>query len=354
MRFFPAMSKVESRKSSAEAPQSKASGSRRSTFVPRPASAFTLIEIAISLAVIGIALVAIIGVLPQGMNVQRENREATVVNQDATVFIEAITKGAMGLNDLTNYVFAITNNWVLFNPDGTINKTGVNGYSFSTTTIAPGFFIPSGVFTPPAATIRDGTNIIGLLSTPQFTDNSGNPINNLLNVAGYSNHIIAYVRSISGSAGEKPPQDNSIIRGGPNDSGDAFAYHILCVNALVANYTPPLWKAQAYNAGDYVSSIVNSQTTYWQAVIAGSPLLPPQPADIPGNSVRWVRNLYPQEFAANLHELRLTFFWPIQPNGTVGNGRQTYRTLVAGQVNYVSTGFNNLYFYQSQSFTNAP
>src|SRR5947207_7764407 len=40
-----------------------------------PRSAFTMIEIAISLAVIGFALVAIIGILPTGMNVQKENRE---------------------------------------------------------------------------------------------------------------------------------------------------------------------------------------------------------------------------------------------------------------------------------------
>ena len=77
----------------------------------RRSSAFTMVEIAISLAVIGIALVAIIGVLPLGMNVQRDNREATVINQDATVFIEAIRDGAQGLNDLTNYVYAITNYW---------------------------------------------------------------------------------------------------------------------------------------------------------------------------------------------------------------------------------------------------
>ena len=78
--------------------------------------AFTMVEIAISLAIIGIALVAIIGVLPLGMNVQRDNREATVINQDATVFIEAIRNGARGLDDLTNYVYAITNYQTLIMP----------------------------------------------------------------------------------------------------------------------------------------------------------------------------------------------------------------------------------------------
>src|SRR6266704_643190 len=52
-------------------------------------SAFTMIEIAISLAVIGFALVAIIGILPQGLNVQRDNREQTIINQDLTVFMDA-------------------------------------------------------------------------------------------------------------------------------------------------------------------------------------------------------------------------------------------------------------------------
>ena len=105
------MSNVECRMSSAKPRPATDSDFQPSTLGPRPSSAFTLIEIAISLAVNGIALVAIIGVLPRGMNVQRENREATIINQDATVFIEAISKGAQGMNDLTNYVFAITNNW---------------------------------------------------------------------------------------------------------------------------------------------------------------------------------------------------------------------------------------------------
>src|SRR3990172_1139429 len=69
---------------------------------PRSESAFTMVEIAISLAIIGFALVAIIGVLPIGMNVQRENREETIINQDAAVWFDAIRNGARDLYDLTN------------------------------------------------------------------------------------------------------------------------------------------------------------------------------------------------------------------------------------------------------------
>src|SRR5215471_3594998 len=75
----------------------------------RAAAAFTMIEIAISLAIIGFALVAIIGILPTGMNVQRDNRHETIVNQEATVFMNALRNGERGLDDLTNYVIAITN-----------------------------------------------------------------------------------------------------------------------------------------------------------------------------------------------------------------------------------------------------
>ena len=54
---------------------------------PTRQSAFTMIEIALCLAIIGFALVAIIGVLPTGMGVQRQNREETIINQDATIWM---------------------------------------------------------------------------------------------------------------------------------------------------------------------------------------------------------------------------------------------------------------------------
>ena len=70
---------------------------------------------ALCLAVIGFALVAIIGVLPFGMNVQKDNRQETIVNQDATIFMNAIRNGERGFDDLTNYVMAITNYMRLYN-----------------------------------------------------------------------------------------------------------------------------------------------------------------------------------------------------------------------------------------------
>jgi prepilin-type N-terminal cleavage/methylation domain-containing protein len=70
----------------------------RASSVPRCAHrhGFTLVEIALCIAIIGFALVAIIGVLPTGMRVQQENREDTLINQDAQYLIEAIRSGVTG------------------------------------------------------------------------------------------------------------------------------------------------------------------------------------------------------------------------------------------------------------------
>jgi len=275
-------------------------------------SAFTMVEIAICLAIIGVALVAIIGVLPIGLRTQRENREETLINQDATVFLEAIRSGARGLDDLTNYVYAITNYWTEYGNNGqyVAGNNGVNnlnnGYNYSFVSLAPGYIPkPLGYAGPVGSPINTGTNIIGLLSTPEFTDVNGVPTNNLFS-GGYSNHVVAYVRSISGSAEERPPQNNDII------VGNSFAYRILSVNAPVPMDT-------------------NMFT-----------LTPFQPNQPPYNAA----------LAASLHELRLTFLWPQLPNGNLGAGRQTFRTLIAGQMAQVFTNSQWLYFYQPQSFTN--
>jgi type II secretory pathway pseudopilin PulG len=238
----------------------------------RSTAAFTMMEVAICLAIIGFALVAIIGVLPIGLNTQRDNREETVINQDATVLMEVIRSGARGADFLTNYVYAITNNGVNIR----WNKRGYD-----------------------STYLTNGANIIGLLSAPEFLDNNGNP-SPYFAANGTSNHVVAYVRSLSGLAAEKPPQDNQIMR------EDTFTYRLFCVNA-------------------------------------------PMAFDTKSSPVGFARQLL-----ANQHELRLTFLWPQLPNGNLGSGRQTFRATIAGQLSYQPTNGLPTYFYQSQSFTNAP
>src|SRR4051812_46255608 len=74
----------------------------------RTRSAFTMIEIAISIAIVGFALVAIMGVLPTGMQVKKDNREDTVINEDAGIFLDATRSGSKGLDQLTNFVEYVT------------------------------------------------------------------------------------------------------------------------------------------------------------------------------------------------------------------------------------------------------
>jgi len=285
------------------------------TRVARPSgvTAFTMVEIAICLAIIGVALVSIIGVLPLGMRTQRDNREQTVINQDASVLMEAIRNGVMGADDLTNYVYAISNFWGVYLASGALANggTGIDGYTYSNSFLSAK---PSPMIRPsPRAlnvALTNGMHIIGVMSMPEFMDTGFNPTNNLFN-GGLSNHIVAYVRSISGPATEKPPQNNGIVL------GDAFSYRVFCVNAPVAMDTNMYLNPTLYPYG-----------------------VPP----------------YNQQLAASLHELRLTFLWPQLPSGSVGNGRQTFRAMVGGQI--MRTNVNNegnqllLYFYQPQTYTN--
>jgi prepilin-type N-terminal cleavage/methylation domain-containing protein len=241
--------------------------------------AFTLIEIAISLAIIGIALVGIIGVLPMGMNTQRDTREETVINQDAAILLPIITEGAHGVDDLTNYVFAITNFQTSYMAGGVVNGSGSIGCG--------------------ADYLTNGLNIVGLLSTPEYTTNSL-AIPNLVS-GGYSNHIVAYIRSLSGLAAEKPPQNNSIV------TGDSFSYKLLVVNAPVALDT-------------------NSPVT----------------------------SSYARQLFQSQREFRMTFYWPLLPNGKIGNQPPlTYRATIAGQILTNGLFANNqpLYFYHPQSFS---
>jgi len=285
---------------------------------PRPPSpaprhslrGFTMIEIAICLAIIGVALVGIIGVLPYGMNTQRDNRQETVIGQDAALLMQLVSSGSMAADDLTNYVYAIVNtstNNPSSNPlipFGYYNPALAPQMNFSQSINFP--MVPPNRWYP---ILTNGANIIGLLSSPELVDHNRNATNNLFNIfsVGYSNHIVACVRAISGLAAEKPPQTNSIM------VGDSFVYRVFIVNGAVAQDTNVL------SAPNY---------TYGTA--------------------------YGQRLDESLRDLRMTFLWPVLPSGNLGSGRQTFRTAVAGRLSHEVTNFWDVYFYQPQSFFSSP
>ncbi len=152
--------------------------------------------------------------------------------------------------------------------------------------------------------LTNGANIIGLLSTPEYIADEPNynypavPVvtNNALGYNVFSNHIVAYVRALSGLATEKPPQDNQLM------VNDAFTYRMLVVNAPVA------MDSSSYDAP------------------------------------------YNQQIWKNQRELRLSFFYPVQPNGSVGPNQLTFRTTVAGTLlpTFVNNQLPFLYFYPAR------
>jgi type II secretory pathway pseudopilin PulG len=243
-----------------------------------------MVEIALSLAIIGFALVAIIGVLPIGMNVQRENREETIINQDAAVFMDAIRSGARGLDDLTNYVLAIM-----------ITRT--NGFAGlgNTITYTNRVNPPPSSFALPNQTgfLTTGSNIVGLLSTPKYYGNGTDY---------WTNHIVAYVRALSGLASEKFPQNNA------DAQLDAFSYRLIPENVELP--VPP----------DYGTNSANSSA---------------------------------RQLTHNLHELRLLFRWPQLASGKTGNGRQVFRTTVGGMLTNDPPG-GLTWFFQPQTYVKAP
>ncbi len=127
---------------------------------------FTMIEIAIALGVIGFALVAIIGILPMGLDVQRDNRSETIINQDATVWLEAIRSGAVGMNELPSYVSKII--FDTLGPDGAVLSSS-RDYTLNNDFIT-------------------GADVIGLISS----------VGNVPNTRAR-----AYVTALSGAAAEK-------------------------------------------------------------------------------------------------------------------------------------------------------
>ena len=269
---------------------------------------FTMIEIAISLAVIGFALVAIVGVLPMGMDVQKENREETIVNQDATMFMEAIRGGAQGLDELTNYVMAITNFVTEYHSVGK-PVVQVRGYTANDSTVTPKF---------PLIT---GQRIIGLLSTPKYI-----PFSTGKDTGFVSNYVVGYFRCLSGDVSDKYPQTNQVMR------DMAFSYRLVPEIVPYSAYDPS-WVNFNDPAIRGNTNEILSRSNYWT----------------------YVRNLQ-----TNLHEVRLLFRWPVLPNGKTGNGRQVYRTTASGSFLQTNAfGFPrqpaySLYFLQSKTYVKAP
>ena len=141
----------------------------------RRQAAFTMVEIAICLAIVAFAMIVIMGVLPAGMLVQKSNREDTVINLEGQYFLEAIRGGAKGTPELLQAI-----DWVMI----------TNSLNLPTNSLQKQLRYVQSDF--------DANNIsalIGLLSTPKYqVDPNGRVI---------TNTVLAKFRSFNGSAVER-------------------------------------------------------------------------------------------------------------------------------------------------------
>ena len=275
----------------------------------RRVAAFTLVEVALALAIIGFALVAIIGSLPFGLNVQRENREETIIVQDANFFLDTIRNGARGLDDLTNYVDAITNYVTGYTVVNGATSVVFNVYAYTYTN---GWL--NGVQNSEYR-IRNGERIVGLLSTPRLIlPKNSTPIPSSFT----SNYVVAYIRALSGPAIEKSPQTNAIVR------DLAFRYRLI----------PEINQFNDWNLN-------------W--VNFNEPGLTTNEIVIRSNAWRMA-----QGKQANLNEIRLLFRWPIDTRGNAGNQRQVFRTMASGNLILTNVGGRsamNIWLMRSSTYT---
>jgi prepilin-type N-terminal cleavage/methylation domain-containing protein len=260
--------------------------------------AFTMIEIAIAIAVIAFALVAIIGVLPTGMNVQKDNREDTIINQDGPFFIEAISQGNRGLDYLTNYVESITVH--------TFGNDPATGAPIADSTViytnAPG--VSDANYD---GSMTNGARIVGILSIPKYV--GSDPLQRI------ENSVVAKVRALTGSATEQ----------GTANPDFAFKYQM---TSEVIQYQG--------------SQVPVASTNFNDNTISGTP--EEIDAEKARRNAEWVRVTSRQNDSA---VIKLTFRWPLFQGDQTGPGRQSFRTLVSGARTKPIDGFT---YFQPQIF----
>jgi hypothetical protein len=274
-----------------------------------------MIEIALCLAIIGFALVAIIGVLPTGLSVQKDNREETIINYEANFLMDAIRNGSQGQDDLTNYVLVITNRVYTYNITG--NSTNLQNANPLVNWYTTTNYSYNGS-THPIPFLTNGANIIGVLSTPKYIHDQ------LLANRFYSNAITADFRAISGPATDQGRDPSSV--------DFAFKYR---VNVEIVPY------------GDNFTAFDTSWTNFTANGIAqGTP------------EYNWRFNNFALDafMHPNFNFIRLRFLWPILPNGKTGTGRQVFRSaggsLVPVQLFAGRAPTPPGYFMQSGTYTN--
>jgi len=206
--------------------------------------AFTMVEVAMSLAIVAFALVAIMGVLPTGLNVQRQNREETIISQDGTYLLEAIRQGALGTN-----LTILSSNLVLFELESRHDPGQTVAATNRWTRMTP-------------------IELMLQISRPRQIPTYGN--------GTLTNKVRMRFRAFSGNM-------TSLMSTGTND---AFQYEVT------------------------------------------TDIMPITPTVETGTNIPVAARIA----SGNLYSVKLTYRWPVLPNGSLGLGEKVFTTQINGQL----------------------
>ncbi len=261
-------------------------------------AAFTLTELALCIAVIGLALTAIMGVLPSGMNVQRQNREDTMVAQDAQFLMEAIRGGAVGIPDLTNHV-----DYIIWRRSGAVSGLEFyRGPNFSDA--LPGEVVP----------LTASWQVLALMSMPRYE---------LTPQGVVENFVQAQFRSLGGAFTEKPYRAGT---GRPDPGRLETALRYLVTVENLSNGATNLAMRWTTVPGHVASPTRPYIAFAGQTNLVQSNLLARQQLQL----------------ERSLNDLSLTFQWPVFRVGNefrTGNSRKVFRSQVMGVRQVLTTNF---------------
>jgi hypothetical protein len=237
-----------------------------------------MVEIALCIAIVAFAMVAIVGVLPTGMTVQKDNREDTVINQEGQYWLEILKGGNRGVTDLTNYVEQIT----ISNRVRRLDFPNIRGNPIST----------------------NADIIVGLLSKPKFESvpSPGGGKNLMV-----TNKITARVKALTGLASEKGPLTNEF----------SFRYELQVENVEVT--TVP-------------QNVIDDLHVAWLKLDAWlRDSTKPRPTDAEVVNAREYTRV--THLLVNQQQIRLIMRWPLYERGTnwvPGLNRKTFQATIAG------------------------
>jgi type II secretory pathway pseudopilin PulG len=262
-------------------------------------SGFTMVEVALCLAIVAFAMVAIMGVLPAGMQVQRENREETLINFDGNTLMEAIRGGSLAASNIADRI-----EWI------EVNSSRGGRVRFSNS--------PPNLYLSPET-------VVGLLSTPKYIYDR--PRNQWI-----TNRVFAKIHPQGGSVADKLP---AYAEGVSQISTKAKALREMSFSYRLTSEIIPF----GLGPGELTGTNGMSATDL---------------------ALRTNRMYQAWQMTNNTYALALHLQWPMRPSDIPGNSAQTFRAInpaflsVSSNVLIQSNVRMNLYYFQPQNYQRMP